>query len=137
MIETGKHLRQLFLEHGYTVKDIQEILGLSWPQAIYRWLKGETLPTVDHLYVLAQIFGIHMEELLVPDSSQRSAEYCLNAGQEKTYCVFAPEYREYVDFSAESFEYQQRQRKRINVYQKKLQYLTSETECHKGAEQGG
>ncbi|MBQ2986352.1 MAG: helix-turn-helix transcriptional regulator [Tyzzerella sp.] len=51
---------------GYTVKDIQEYLQLSCPQPIYRWFKGMMLPTVDHLYALSILFGIHMEELIVP-----------------------------------------------------------------------
>ena len=48
-----------------SVKDIQMYLNLSCPQPIYRWISGKTLPSVDHLLALSEIFGVHMEEMLV------------------------------------------------------------------------
>jgi len=66
LCETGKHLEKLVKRRGYSVKDIQNILHLSCPQPVYRWFRGKVLPTVDHLYVLAQVLNVHMEELLVP-----------------------------------------------------------------------
>lgn len=66
MIETGKKLRRVAKRAGYSVRVIQEYLHLSCPQPIYRWFNGQVLPTVDHLYMLSVLFGVHMEELLVP-----------------------------------------------------------------------
>lgn len=40
IIETGKYLKNLAQRHGYSVKDIQQYLGLSCPQPVYRWYKG-------------------------------------------------------------------------------------------------
>jgi len=40
IIETGKKLKTMAINNGYSVKDIQEYLGLSCPQSIYRWYKG-------------------------------------------------------------------------------------------------
>lgn len=34
---TGERLKLLTKQHGYTVKNIQEYLGLACPQPIYRW----------------------------------------------------------------------------------------------------
>lgn len=47
------------------MKYIQEYLNLSCPQPIYRWFKGQNLPTVEKLYALSILLGVHMEELLV------------------------------------------------------------------------
>lgn len=63
---TGRHMKKLIEQSGYSVRDIQHMLHLSCPQPIYRWLKGQVLPTVDHLYLMAGILHVHMEELLVP-----------------------------------------------------------------------
>ena len=52
-------------EAGYSVKDIQDIFGFSTPQAIYKWQRGVTLPTVDNLVVLAAVFGTTVDEILV------------------------------------------------------------------------
>ena len=65
---TGERLKFLAKQNGYTVKDIQEYLGLACPQPIYRWYKGIILPSVDNLFRLHELFGVHMEELLVTDS---------------------------------------------------------------------
>ena len=62
---TGKRLTQLRQSAGLTVKDIQEVFGFSTPQAIYKWQRGAALPTVDNLVVLAAIFGVTLDELIV------------------------------------------------------------------------
>lgn len=64
MKKTGMRLELLMQERGYTVKDIQSLLHLSCPQPVYRWLRGQILPSVDHLFVLARVLQVHMEELL-------------------------------------------------------------------------
>ena len=47
------------------MKFVQEYLHLSCPQPIYRWFKGKILPSIENLYALGRLLGIHMEELLV------------------------------------------------------------------------
>ena len=62
---TGQKLKIMFKLAGYDVKYIQEYLNLSCPQPIYRWFKGQNLPTVEKLYALSVLLGVHMEEQLV------------------------------------------------------------------------
>lgn len=69
MCKTGMRIKEHMLSNGYSVKDIQAYLKLSCPQPIYRWFKGQVLPTVDHLYRLSILFGIHMEDLIVPNET--------------------------------------------------------------------
>ena len=64
-LRTGQKLKIMFKLAGYDVKYIQEYLNLSCPQPIYRWFKGQNLPTVEKLYALSILLGVHMEELLV------------------------------------------------------------------------
>ena len=65
MIETGKRLKKFAQRSGYSVKDIQQYMGLSCPQPVYRWYKGVILPSVDNLLRLSELYQVHMEELLV------------------------------------------------------------------------
>lgn len=65
MKKTGERLKEYMECVGVSVKELQEMLHLSCPQPIYRWIKGKVLPSVDHLLVLSELFGVHMEELLV------------------------------------------------------------------------
>lgn len=79
MTKTGILLKETIKKGGYTVKDIQKILHLSCPQPIYRWFKGNVLPSVDHLYVLSQLLGMHMEDLLVTEQEDISlTELCID-----------------------------------------------------------
>ena len=62
--KTGQNIACLRRERGITVRALQEALGFSTPQAIYKWQQGLCLPTVDNLLALSAIFGVSMEEIL-------------------------------------------------------------------------
>jgi hypothetical protein len=64
--QTGILLETMIRSAGYNVKYIQEYLHLSCPQPIYRWFKGKILPSLDHMYALSILLGVHMDELIVP-----------------------------------------------------------------------
>ena len=64
---TGIYLKRLTRQKGYKVRDLQRMLHLSCPQPIYRWFKGQVLPSVDHLYTLSRLLCMHMESLLLPE----------------------------------------------------------------------
>lgn len=63
---TGSNIRRLRQERGYTIKELQTYFGFEEPRAIYKWQSGKTLPSVDNLYALCVLFGVPMEEILVP-----------------------------------------------------------------------
>lgn len=91
MEKTGLLLRCLVASKGYMVKDIQRMLGLGSPQPIYRWLQGKYLPSVDNLYRLSMILGVHMEELLAnqgTDLTEILAEACASPDHKRllSYC---------------------------------------------------
>ncbi len=65
IIKTGLCLKRHIKQAGYTVKQIQEYLHLSCPQPVYRWFKGQTLPSIDHLYALSKLLRMSMDELIV------------------------------------------------------------------------
>ena len=67
---TGAHIRAIRKQRGLSVKDLQDIFGFATPQAIYKWQQGVTLPTVDNLVVLASVFGVPMEKILVIEVEQ-------------------------------------------------------------------
>lgn len=65
MLKTGENIYRLRTEAGYTVRNLQEIFGFTTPQAIYKWQYGTALPRVDNLVVLAVLFGVPIEAILV------------------------------------------------------------------------
>lgn len=64
LLKTGEKIKNAIYDAGYSVRDIQEYLKLSCPQPIYRWFKGQILPTVGNLFLLSKLLNVHMEELL-------------------------------------------------------------------------
>ena len=65
MTATGSNIVRLRQNAGLTVKDLQDIFGFSTPQAIYKWQRGTAMPTVDNLVVLAAVFGVTIDDILV------------------------------------------------------------------------
>ena len=43
---TGENITRLRKDRGLTVRDLQNWFGFEEPQAIYKWQKGKSLPTV-------------------------------------------------------------------------------------------
>lgn len=64
-VKTGKQLKQLMKNRGYTIKDIQQYLSLSCIQTIYRWFDGINIPSVDNLYALSALFRVPVDSLLI------------------------------------------------------------------------
>jgi len=62
---TGKNIQRLRQEKGLTVSDLQEFFGFEAPQAIYKWQKGQCLPSLDNLYALGYLLEVRMEDILV------------------------------------------------------------------------
>ena len=78
---TGNNIRRLRMERGLTVRELQSYFGFEEPRAIYKWQKGESLPTVDNLYALGTLFEVPMDQILVPVIklhivSEQQAESC-------------------------------------------------------------
>lgn len=118
MQRTGIRLKELIQKRGYCVTDIQEYLHLSCPQPVYRWFKGSILPSVDHLLMLSELLGVHMEELLV--KKQKPLWYSVSIA-----CV------EWFDWNNGEYSYQEEKDRtqkagiRLMTYYKKLVSLVA------------
>ena len=69
-VATGENIRRMRMERGMTVKDLQAYFGFEEPRAIYKWQKGDSLPTVDNLYALGKLFNVSMDQILIPVTAQ-------------------------------------------------------------------
>ena len=65
--ETGERIRRLLLEQGYTIREIQGAFGFENPQAIYKWLSGKSLPSIDNFVILSRLLHTTIEDILVID----------------------------------------------------------------------
>ena len=67
---TGANIKRLRLERGLSVRDLQDFFGFEEPQAIYKWQRGESLPSVDNLFALGSLLEVSINEILVPAAVQ-------------------------------------------------------------------
>lgn len=65
MKATGRRLRQIMEQRKISVMDVKQYLNLSSVQSIYRWFWGKSMPTIDHLYALSELFGLPIDELII------------------------------------------------------------------------
>lgn len=61
---TGVQIKSIRKEKGFSVRDIQDIFGFEFPQAVYSWEQGKNVPSVDNLLVLSKIFEVSMDSLI-------------------------------------------------------------------------
>ena len=62
--ETGRNIQDLMHRKGLKVRDIQEACGFELPLAVYKWIRGQSLPSIDNLLILAKLFGSTVEGIL-------------------------------------------------------------------------
>lgn len=70
MAKTGQNIMELRTKAGLSVKDLQDVFGFATPQAIYKWQHGAAMPTIDNLVVLAAVFGVSIDSILVLDTAE-------------------------------------------------------------------
>lgn len=59
---TGIRLRRIMDERGLSVKDVQQYLELGSVQSVYHWLNGLSMPTIDNLYALSELFQMPIDD---------------------------------------------------------------------------
>lgn len=62
---TGKQLKRIRKERNFSVQDIQHQIGLISAQAIYKWERGQALPSLDNIVILAKLYKVTLDDLLV------------------------------------------------------------------------
>ena len=87
-VATGDNIRRLREERGMSVKDLQRFFGFEEPRAVYKWQKGETLPSVDNLYALGILLGVPLEAILIPRKKHGSASFARRIAVRTAPAVF-------------------------------------------------
>jgi transcriptional regulator with XRE-family HTH domain len=62
---SGENIKSLVKQHNLKLADIQEVLGFNTPQAIYKWYRGESMPTIDNLIILSELFNCSIDDIVV------------------------------------------------------------------------
>ena len=65
MTATGRNIVRLRKQAGMTVRELQNVFGFSNPQAIYKWQRGQAMPTLDNMVILAATLGVGIDDIVV------------------------------------------------------------------------
>ena len=65
MMKTGQNIEKLRKDAGISVKELKDIFGFSGTHAIYKWQRGESLPTLDNIVALSFILKVNIDEILI------------------------------------------------------------------------
>ena len=68
--ETGKRIRYFMDVQGLDPKMVQDKLSLCCVQTVYKWLRGDCIPSVDMLYSLCTLLHVNVDSLLVGNKEQ-------------------------------------------------------------------
>lgn len=71
---TGKNIQKLRQAKGYSIRDLQRYFGFQEPQAIYKWQRGECLPSVDNLFALSVLLEVPVNDILIPTIKKQRNE---------------------------------------------------------------
>lgn len=64
LIATGQNIRQLRRARNITVSEIQSYLELDTPRGVYKWQRGECLPSIENLLGLSIMFGVTINNII-------------------------------------------------------------------------
>ncbi|MBP1536142.1 MAG: helix-turn-helix transcriptional regulator [Ruminococcus sp.] len=65
MAATGANIKALIKANGLKVSDIQNKCGFNTPQSIFKWMRGDAMPSIDNLVILAYILNVTIDEIIV------------------------------------------------------------------------
>lgn len=92
---TGNKIKNLRKANNFSVRELQQIFGFEYPQAVYAWEQGKNVPTIDNLLVLSRLFKVELSELVeytlveVKSCCSEHAAACMNQDEKEcSRCSF-------------------------------------------------
>lgn len=64
MSGTGKKIKAQMVCADLTARDIADACDLANPNAVWRWQKGQIMPTIDNLVIMADACGCKVDDLI-------------------------------------------------------------------------
>ncbi len=69
---TGKNIKKISKEKGFSADMLKNLLGLSDKSNVYKWFRGEVLPTTDNLLVMSILFGVTVNDLVITKNIKKA-----------------------------------------------------------------
>ncbi len=65
LVKTGQNIKLLREEKGMSVQKLADFMEFEAVQAVYNWQTGKTLPSIENLKILSELFNKPMDEILI------------------------------------------------------------------------
>lgn len=65
MRATGENIKKMIADSGMGIQKVQDAFGFRTPQAIYKWYRGASMPTVDNLVILASLCKVKIDDIII------------------------------------------------------------------------
>ena len=67
---TGRRIKYLRYEKHITVAKMQDYLWLASPRSIYKWQRGDVMPSIENLVGLSALFEVPMDDIIVIEDTK-------------------------------------------------------------------
>lgn len=64
-VATGNRINVLRQSKGYSVVELQDYFGFATTNAIYKWMRGDTLPSLDNMFALSLLLEVPVNDIIV------------------------------------------------------------------------
>ncbi len=64
-VATGANIRAMVKAKGMKIADMQDVFGFNTPQAIFKWFRGDAMPTIDNMVIMADTFGVKIDDIII------------------------------------------------------------------------
>ncbi len=61
---TGMNIQRCMQKKGIAARDIQDACGFTTPNAVYKWIRGACMPTIDNMIIIADICGVTINDIV-------------------------------------------------------------------------
>ncbi len=62
---TGNNIKNIIKSKGFKISDVQVRCGFNTPQAIFKWMRGDAVPTIDNLIILADVLDVSIDKIII------------------------------------------------------------------------
>ena len=64
-VATGRNIDDIRRDRNLSVAALKDALGLSTTNAIYKWFRGDSMPTLDKIVILSSILKVSINDMIV------------------------------------------------------------------------
>ena len=68
MKATGANIKAYVKKNAYSAEKVRMFLCMSDKSCVYKWFRGESLPSLDNLFALSMLLKVSMNDLLIENA---------------------------------------------------------------------